>query len=134
MRFVQVTESTSSARMSFGPFRLIRLNGYAPAQGEIYFFSVQTHPIDPDILLALFPMVHAFCGCIAIAFSTDGVRWTAPFPLLRADVIGDRTVDHPVAGLVRRGQADIPVLAQECAKHRGGQRNRFRHIVAHAPV
>lgn len=103
MRFVQVAESMTE--VSFGPFQLIQIDNYSPVQGEIYFFAVQTHPLHDNILLSVFPIVHAFCGCIAISFSTNGIRWSSPISLLQSNVFGDRTVDHPVAGLVRQGES-----------------------------
>jgi hypothetical protein len=47
------------------------------------------------------------CRCLAFACSRDGVRWSRPKSLLSCEVDvfdrGDRTIHHPVAGLVRRG-------------------------------
>ena len=54
----------------------------------------------PDTLLALLPLAHKFRGCIAIAASVDGVRWSAPTPLLRCAVHGERAVHHPAQGFV----------------------------------
>jgi hypothetical protein len=57
-------------------------------------------------LLALYPLVHKFRGCIAVSASTDGLRWSAPTPLLSACAVhGERTVDHPAQGFVREGES-----------------------------
>lgn len=82
---------------------MVRIAGYTHSQGDIYFFSVQANPARPDTLLAFFPVTHAFHGCVAIATSTDGLRWSAVTPLFSCAVHGERTVHHPVAGLLRRG-------------------------------
>ena len=68
---------------TWSPFQMIRIDNYAYCDGDIYFFLVQQNPVLADSLLALFPVVHRSSGCIAFAVSRDGVRWSAPAPLLR---------------------------------------------------
>ncbi|KAL1525993.1 hypothetical protein AB1Y20_020818 [Prymnesium parvum] len=103
-RFVQVAASTDEGA-SWSAFSLISLAGYRYPQGDLYFFSVQPNPAANGSLLALFPIVHKFRGCVGMAVSEDGVRWSAITPLLRCAVHGERTVHHPVAGVLRRGDA-----------------------------
>ena len=76
----------------------------ADEEGDIYFFSVLANPAHRGSLLALFPLVHRLRGCLGIAASLDGVRWSRITPLRSCLVSGERAVDHPVAGLVRRGE------------------------------
>lgn len=104
VRFVQVTASDDHGK-SWGPFRLISLDSYGAMDGNVYFFSVQTNPVHPGSLLAVFPLSQAGCGCIAMAASRDGVHWSQPTPLRPSPIdvldMGHRTRDHPVAGMVR---------------------------------
>ena len=105
-RFVQLTTSVDDGR-SWTPFQMIILRGYEHKHGEIYFFAAQVNPVHPSSMVAIFPMVHRFRGCIAASVSLDGQHWTAPTPLIPCDVDGERTIDHPVAGLLRRGERVI---------------------------
>jgi hypothetical protein len=38
--------------------------------------------------VAVFPLVHRAHACICVAFSRDGVRWSAPRPLRRCEAAG----------------------------------------------
>ena len=104
-RFVQVTSSADGT--TWAPFQAIALADYAHTEGNIYFFAAQVNPVLESSLLALFPLEHRGQGCLAFACSRDGVRWSRPMALLSCEVDvldrGDRTIHHPVAGLVRRG-------------------------------
>ena len=102
-RFVHVATSVDARQWS--PFQLLTIDGYHPDSGDIYFFAAQRSPVDDDSLLALFPLSQPAGGCIAAAFSADGVRWTAPLKLRGCKLAPEgRTEDHPVAGgAVRRG-------------------------------
>ena len=76
------------------------------AQGDVYTFSAQPNPVDPEhSLVALFPVAHLLRGCLCLAASRDGVHWSRPTPVLGCQVNGERTVDHPVSGLLRRGES-----------------------------
>lgn len=101
-RFVQLTTSTDL--VTWTPFKTISIDGYAASEGDIYFFAAQLNPFNHKQVIALAPIVHNGCGCIALLSSMDGVRWTRPKPLLRVnvDLTGARTVSHPVAGIVVR--------------------------------
>ena len=100
-RFVQVT--SSSDLVSWSPFRLLRMQGYRYAQGDVYTFAAQASPVDGDSLLAVFPVAHLLQGCICLAASRDGVRWSHPTPVLGCAVNGERTVHHPASTLLLRG-------------------------------
>lgn len=101
-RFVQVTTSTDGLSWS-KDFEPIKMLGFEPSQGEVYFFSVQANPVHPSTMVAVFPLVHRAHGCMCISISRDGTQWSSPKPLLRCGSIGERTSSHPAAGLVRRG-------------------------------
>ena len=99
-RFVQVSSSANGAEWS--PFQLISLNGYQPAHGDIYYFAAQQNPVDAGSMLAVFPLVHRARACIGLAISTDAVRWSSPRALLPCRAAGERSVDQPAAGMLRR--------------------------------
>lgn len=111
-RFVQMT-SAPSLRSTWSPFRPVAIDGYAPKEGNVYFFAVSPNPVDGGAsLLALLPLVHRGGGCVALAASRDGVRWSRPASLLPCATDteaqpfgGDRAIHQPAAGLVRRGDA-----------------------------
>ena len=99
-RFVQVTSSTDS--LEWLPFQLITLQEYSPPLGDLYFFAAQPNPADTGSMLAVFPVVHRARACICLAFSRDAVRWSPPRPLLRCESAGERSVDQPAVGMLRR--------------------------------
>ena len=105
-RFVQVTASDDRG-VTWGEFELISIQDYFHHDGNIYFFAVSSNPVDPASLVAFFPLSHGCCGYLAMAWSRDGVHWTHPFPIMHSALdaldLGHRTRDHPVAGIVRRG-------------------------------
>lgn len=96
-RFVQVTKSADELATTWSPFQMVRIRDYAYQTGNIYFFGVQTNPVMADSLVAVFPMVHQLSGCLGIAASRDGLRWTSATPLINCEAHGDRTVQHPAA-------------------------------------
>ena len=62
------------------------------------------NPSHNGSLVAVFPLVHHLRGCLAIAVSVDGVRWSRAMPLLSCKHYGERTIDHPASpSMVRRG-------------------------------
>ena len=112
-RSVQVTTSYH-LEGGWSPWQPVRLAGVDPNNVDIYFFAVQTSPIDPSLLLAVFPLTEPPLACIALAVSRDGVNFSKPISL-RTSVLGVRThdkdgrsptrlewrgEDHPAAGLV----------------------------------
>lgn len=101
-RHVQVTRSSDDGSV-WSPFQQVHLDGYSGG-GDIYFFAVQVNPVHEQSLLAVFPIVHRIRGCIAVATSMDGVRWTKITPLLSCSIYGERTMDQPaLPAMVRRG-------------------------------
>ena len=100
-RYVQLTRSTDT--LTWSPFELVQIQEYRYSQGDLYFFAAQKNPVQPDSLVALFPLVHLMRACIGIAFSLDGLRWSTISPLVSCEAYGDRAVSHPAAGLVRSG-------------------------------
>ena len=125
---------------TWSPFQMIRIDNYAYCDGDIYFFLVQQNPVLADSLLALFPVVHRSSGCIAFAVSRDGVRWSAPAPLLRCATddysspgsrvklgsrhshthVGQRSLHQPAANLHLVGRTEARrwcVCARACAWH-----------------
>ena len=103
-RYVQMTASDDGGR-TWGRFSFISIGEYDYAQGDVYFFVVMSNPAHAGSLLALFPLAHKFHGCIGLAASTDGMHWSAPTPLLRCAVHGERAVHHPAQGLVVEGSS-----------------------------
>ena len=77
-------------------------------------FAVSVNPLRADSLIALFPLAHKFRGCIAIAASLDGLHWSAPTPLIRCAVHGERAVHHPAQGLVvEEGGGSVALYVHE---------------------
>ena len=110
-RFTQVTRSTDT--FSWSPFELLTIQDYRYSQGDLYFFAAQVNPVQPDSLIAIFPLVHLLRACIGVAFSLDGRRWSSITPLVTCDAYGDRAVSHPVAGLVRSGEHVLLFVHEE---------------------
>ena len=86
-RFVQLTLSATPCEHgelpeAWLPFRPIRVAGYEPADGNMYFFAVCVNPLRPDSLLALTPLVHDGAACVAVSLSRNGVHWSALQPLV----------------------------------------------------
>ena len=111
-RFVQTVASVDGGR-TWGRFEFIRIAEYDYTQGDVYFFAVTVNPVHPSSLIALFPLAHKFRGCVAVAASTDGLRWSAPTPLLRCAVHGERTIHHPVQGFVQEGNDSVALYVHE---------------------
>ena len=115
-RYVAVTTSKRGARGPFGPLVQLKIEGYTAGGGNIYFAAVDNHPLDPEMMIGLFPVnegaVHgearssSSCGnCdgaayIAISLSCDGVHWTPLHPLIHSHGREGRTDDQPVDGVV----------------------------------
>ena len=96
-RFVQVARSDDA--VTWSDFQLVDLKGYLPHEGDVYFFAAQRNPVDEKTLIALFPLSVPPNGCIMLAFSRDGVRWSGLKSLVASEpALGGRTEEHPVAG------------------------------------
>ena len=108
-RFVQVAHTTDIMGRQWSPFELIRLPGWhvhneSTEQRNIYFFGVQINPVDPESLLAVYPLAHQGRGCISISVSRDGFLWSRPAPLIHTglDLYHTRTTMQPaIPGLVK---------------------------------
>lgn len=119
-RHVQVTTSMDGGQR-WSPFRLLDVVGLPPHSGEVYYWSAQRNPAHGDTLLAVAPIVHHGRGCVGLSLSVDGHTWSTPEPLVRCGVHGERTVDHPVAGVVatREGSVlffvhrEVPLISQD---------------------
>ena len=111
-RFVQVAHSKDADGVNWSAFQALHVRGYEPYAGNIYFWGAQTNPADSETLVAIFPIVHHLSGCIGIAASRDGVRWSSITPLIPCGTSGDRTFFQPAApALVREpGRDDMLLL------------------------
>ena len=106
-------------RRAWRPFVPLQIEGYAPTQGDVYFWAAQPNPVVAGTLLAVLPLVHRLRGCVAISFSRDGRRWSRPQPLVACRAYGERGAHQPAApALIRRGDAvhiyinvDVPSIA-----------------------
>ena len=104
-RFVQVTRSRDL--VEWAPFQLLQLDGLQDVTTDkninVYWWGVSNIN---DALLAVFPMVHAGRGCIALSCSVDGLHWSQPSALFACgtDVPPVHTDSHPAVGIVRRGE------------------------------
>ncbi|KAJ1626283.1 hypothetical protein T492DRAFT_212765 [Pavlovales sp. CCMP2436] len=110
-RFVQVAESAGAELAGpFGPMQLLDFDNYDSAgNGNIYFATVNAHPLNAGMLIGLFPVNTGNLtygagtdGMIGMAFSCDGEKWSELVPLIYSHGITGRTYDHPVDGLVWR--------------------------------
>lgn len=110
-RYVQLARSTDT--WTWSPFELVQIRDYRYSQGDMYFFAAQVNPVQPDSLVAIFPLVHLMRACIGIAFSPDGLRWSTITPLVGCDAYGDRAVSHPAAGLIRSGDQVLIFVHEE---------------------
>ena len=127
-RFVQVTRSRDL--VEWAPFQLLQLDGLQDVTTDkninVYWWGVSNIN---DALLAVFPMVHAGRGCIALSCSVDGLHWSQPSALFACgtDVPPVHTDSHPAVGIVRRG-ACRPV----CARSRTGSQEWSLRIFVRA--
>ena len=62
--------------LEWSRFKALSIDRYNLTQGDIYFWAAQTNPAHNTSLVAIFPVVHQLQGCIGIAFSIDGQRWS----------------------------------------------------------
>ena len=138
-RHVQVARGPSLAQL--GQFHLIEIDGEPtwperPAW-QLYFGAVKANPADGGrSLIGLFPVSHntsskrdAFIG---LAISCDGVHFSPWLRAAESDLSqdGERTIDHPVDGLVSRGalvhffvQRDVPGITPRPGSPRAAHRH-----------
>lgn len=111
-RFVQTT-SSPKLENDWQPWVPVKIANTNPDKTDIYFYAVQSNPVDRQSLVAIFPLTHPPCACIMLAFSSDGILFSRPIRL-RMALLGARTQgrggtgrlewrseDHPAAGIVR---------------------------------
>uniref|UniRef100_A0A7S3FEQ2 Uncharacterized protein n=2 Tax=Haptolina ericina TaxID=156174 RepID=A0A7S3FEQ2_9EUKA len=91
---------------------MVEIEGVNPDMVDIYFFAVQTNPVDNNSVLAIFPLTAPPSACIMLAFSADGISFSRPVSLLAAPLgvrtegrggsgrLEFRSEDHPAAGMV----------------------------------
>jgi hypothetical protein len=107
-RFVQVAESEDG--VSFGPFRLIDMAPFAPETHDLYYLHV--YAVDEG-LVGFGPLVDDDGkGSIVSLFSSDGVRFSAPYHALEVSASNRRCHLMNGYGLVHRhtdGTADVPI-------------------------
>ena len=130
-RFVQVA-STPAPGAPFGRFEHVSIVGYGPLEierGNIYFAAVNTNPADAGrTLLGLFPVLLDGRATISAAVSCDGTRFSSLWPVYNSRAAKQgRTTDHPVDGLVVRGEyayayvhRDVPAITPD-ARPKPGQ-------------
>ena len=92
-RFVQVTRSRDDGR-TWASFEPISIAGYEHTSGDVYFWAAQVNPVHAASLIATFPLVQHFSGCIGLSLSLDGVHWARVTPLLACDSVGERALGH----------------------------------------
>jgi hypothetical protein len=95
-RFVQVTRSRDDGR-TWASFEPISIAGYEHTSGDVYFWAAQVNPVHAASLIATFPLVQHFSGCIGLSLSLDGIRWARVTPLLACDSVGERALAHPAS-------------------------------------
>ena len=91
----------------------------------IYFFGVQRNPLQPESLVAIFPLIGEECaqtansihlqfrslksfpGCIALSTSLDGFSWSRPSKIVPCELglVGDHTTAQSAMGLHNDAQA-----------------------------
>lgn len=108
-RFVQVAKSRSDN--VHGPYersKVLDILGYPEqSDGNIYFGAIHLHPLDPDMLLGLFPVNLGIRGrsnadgdsFIGMALSCDGVHWSELVHVMKSVPRDGRTYDMPVNGM-----------------------------------
>ena len=116
-RNVQTSQSPTLAAGSWTPWRPVEILGVDTSSFDLYFFAVQSNPVDNATLMALMPVAEPPWACIAVAFSRDGVTFSRPRNLRDAPIalrkhttvaIEDkhrggydaRSEDHPVANMI----------------------------------
>jgi len=111
-RFVQVARSLDPDGAAWGPFEMLRMQGYQ-LEGDVYFWGAQSNPVHPESLIGIFPLYHRGRGCVALASSWDGVSWSHATPLTHCKWVDprlQRTMCQPALGMVR--QADRVLVYQ----------------------
>lgn len=97
-RHSQVAESFDDGK-TWGKFRLVTFGDYKlDVRNNIYFMLVErfTTSAGDERFVAVFPAIIDYRGGIFVAFSLDGVDFTAPQRIMESAIFqGGRTPDHP---------------------------------------
>ena len=124
-RYVVVAKSRSESAWgidAYEDFKLIEIDGYDARSnangGNLYFAAVDLHPIEQDMLMALFPVNRGVPGegngdgesFIALSLSCDGIHWSRLTPLVWSVGREGRTYDHPVDGFLREPDGHVSFL------------------------
>lgn len=146
-RFVQVTRSEQLDR-GWAEWQPVHIRGTDPDAMDLYFFAVQTNPVDRSSVLALFPLTEPPFACIAFAVSIDGIHFSRPVNL-RQSLLGVRPAerrsglaesklewrgeDHPAAGAVRSptDPGAILLYVHHAVKGTTVRRNATPHLRAY---
>ena len=115
-RFVQSTTSVDGYH--WNEWRLVRIRLLPAGLADLYFFAVQPNPVDPSSLMSIFPVSQPPDACIALAFSRDGVEWSAPHPL-QTSRLGWRTAKNDGFGPIEWRNEDHPVAGAYAAQSTG---------------
>ena len=105
-RFVQTTSSSDG--QTWTPWQQLRIRMLPPGSADLYFFAAQRNPVNASTLMAIFPISQPPDACIAIAFSMNGVEWSAPYAL-QLSVLGWRTSKVDLSGGIEWRNEDHPV-------------------------
>ena len=105
-RFVQTTSSSDG--QTWTPWQQLRIRMLPPGSADLYFFAAQRNPVNASTLMAIFPISQPPDACIAIAFSMNGVEWSAPYAL-QLSVLGWRTSQVDLSGGIEWRNEDHPV-------------------------
>ena len=102
-QFTAVAEATNP-RGPWGELRVIELGGYDHhGDGNLYMFTVNPNPLDPDTLLAVFPLNLGKKGSnknadgeafIGMTISCDGQKWSKYQKLVYTTALMGRTYDR----------------------------------------
>jgi hypothetical protein len=143
-RFVQVSQSQKLDE-GWQKWQMVHIEALDVSKVDVYTFAVQPNPVDPHgSLLAIFPLTEPPWACVAFAVSIDGVHFSRPVMLRRAE-FGVRMSeggqrewrgeDHPVAGIVRAptrpGQLLIYIYPSRSEGHTTARQGAVPHVRAY---
>ena len=107
---------------AYEDFQMIEIDGYdRDGPGNVYFAGIDRHPLDPDMLVGLFPINYGQPGrhdgdgesFIGLSMSCDGVHWGSFTQLVWSVGREGRTYDHPVDGMVLEADGRVAFLVHQ---------------------
>lgn len=110
---------------AYEPFKLISIEGYEDhGPGNVYFAGIDRHPLDPDMLVGLFPINLGEPGrhdgdgesFIGMALSCDGLHFSELTKLVWTNGREGRTWDHPVDGLLLQDDGSVSFMVHNNVK------------------